>query len=203
MEQILTRLIQDFEQGKMSRRQLVQGLMTAVAGASALVGTTPEAVAQQTPGQNPNRGSGFTPQGRKLAPPLNPLNPPGVTTALTGVGVAHISFDVKDCGKAAYFYADLFGLRVFQGPNTNEAHCQCGDTYLTFRNSDKPNTPYVQHIAIAVLPWDNYQDSSIKGSKAAEAELRKRGIKVGDGDPMVDAEGFPVQIIGPYYRTKN
>ena len=199
MEHIFTKLVKDFEEGKMSRRQLIQGLMiTATAASAAVVG----AAAQQAAPEGPGRGSGFTPRGT-LAPRMDPLNPPGVTTSLTAVGVSHISFDVKDCAKTAHFYADLFGMRVFQGPNTNEAHCRVGETYLTFRNRPT-NTGRVQHIAIAVIPWDNYQDSSIKGSKTAEAELRKRGVPIGTGDPTVnDPEGFPIQIIGPYYQTKN
>lgn len=44
MEQIITRLLQDFEQGKMTRRQLIQSLTVAATAASA-VGTAPAASA--------------------------------------------------------------------------------------------------------------------------------------------------------------
>ena len=180
MEHIIAKLLQDFEQGKMSRRQLLQTLALTAAAASA-------AGAAQT-----SAASG---------------------TKLQGVGISHISFDVADYRKTSAFYADLFGIELFQGTLKTQNHGRVGKsgTYVTFRGAgnrgraaDTP-TGRVQHIAIAVEPWANHADSRITGAPAVEAELKRRGLPINQtGDPQVlDPEGFPLQLIGKTYETKN
>ena len=93
MEHIIAKLLQDFEQGKMSRRQLLQSLALTAAAASA-------AGAAQT-----SAASG---------------------TKLQGVGISHISFDVADYQKTSTFYADLFGIELFQGTLKTQNHGRVG-----------------------------------------------------------------------------
>ena len=49
MESVIAKLLQDFEQGKMNRRQLIQSLSMAAAAAAAAAGMAPEARAAGKP----------------------------------------------------------------------------------------------------------------------------------------------------------
>src|SRR2546428_8300537 len=49
MESVIAKLLQDFEQGKMNRRQLIQSLSVAAAAAAAAVGMAPAAKAASNP----------------------------------------------------------------------------------------------------------------------------------------------------------
>ena len=49
MESVIAKLLQDFEQGKMNRRQLIQSLSVAAAAAAAAAGMAPEARAAGKP----------------------------------------------------------------------------------------------------------------------------------------------------------
>ena len=82
MESIIAKLVQDFEQGKMSRRQLVQSLTIAAATTAGLV---PGARAAQAPAPTGKLEAGY---------------------------VNHISYSVNDYAKCRDFYADLLGMKV-------------------------------------------------------------------------------------------
>ncbi|OFV93464.1 MAG: hypothetical protein A3H28_16660 [Acidobacteria bacterium RIFCSPLOWO2_02_FULL_61_28] len=183
MEHIYAKILQDFEQGKTSRRQLIRNLARAVTGAAAVVAAAPA----QTPA--------------------------AAGTGLKAVSIGHISFDVADYKKTSDFYADFFGAKIFQGTNKNENHARIGETYITFRgpniHKNAQPTPRVDHIAIAVEPWDNQNDPGLTGLGAGaprlQAELKRRGIPLlpGTDIKVKDPEGFIVQIIGRRYETKN
>src|SRR2546425_3570146 len=49
MESVIAKLLQDFEQGKMNRRQLIQSLSVAAAAAAAAAGMAPAAKAASNP----------------------------------------------------------------------------------------------------------------------------------------------------------
>lgn len=82
MEQIIAKLLQDFEQGKMNRRQLIQSLALTATAASAVsaAASAPAAAADS---------KGFK-----------------------AVYINHVSFQVADYAKTRDFYADLFGMKV-------------------------------------------------------------------------------------------
>ena len=82
MEQIITKLVQDFEQGKMTRRQLIQGLTLAATAAISGVSAA-SAVPAQANGH--------------------------VAKALA---FNHVSYQVSDYKKCRDFYAGLFGMKV-------------------------------------------------------------------------------------------
>src|SRR5438093_13665926 len=82
MEQIITKLVQDFEQGKMTRRQLIQSLtLTATAAVSGL----------STASAAPAQANGY------------------VAKALA---FNHVSYQVSDYKKCRDFYSGLFGMKV-------------------------------------------------------------------------------------------
>src|SRR5258707_290042 len=103
MEHIFENLVQDFVQGKMTRRQLIQNLMvsTTAAAAAGTVGAAPASAA--------------------------------AVTSAKAQFVHHVTWDVKDHHKVAAFYQDVLGMKTFQGKIPQEVHARCGDTYLTWR----------------------------------------------------------------------
>ena len=82
MEQIIAKLLQDFEQGKLNRRQLIQSLALSATAASAVsaAAAAPAAAADS---------KGFK-----------------------ALYINHISYQVADYAKTRDFYADLFGMEV-------------------------------------------------------------------------------------------
>lgn len=84
MEGLIAKLLQSFEGGKMTRRELIQSLALAVTVASS-VSAAPGAPSA------PQDGTGFK-----------------------AIGVNHISYEVRDYAKIRDFYAELLGMKVSQ-----------------------------------------------------------------------------------------
>ena len=95
MKRSVTRILDEFDSGRMSRRQLLRVLGAAVAAA-------PVASLAQTAGG-----------GRSAAPrDSTPLVPPFEATGWKTVWLDHLSYQCTDYRKAAAFYATLMGWRV-------------------------------------------------------------------------------------------
>ena len=82
MESIIAKLLQDFEQGKMTRRQLIQTLALTATAASAL----------------------------DAAPAVPAALADGYVAKVTSIN--HVSYQVSDYKKVRDFYAGLFGMQV-------------------------------------------------------------------------------------------
>ncbi len=82
MEHIIAKLLQDFEQGKMTRRQLIQSLTLTATAASAL-NAAPAAAAAPEDGY-----------------------------VAKAVSLNHVSYQVADYTKVRDFYAGLFGMKI-------------------------------------------------------------------------------------------
>ena len=95
----LTQLFDDFDGGRLSRRQLLQAL------AAAAVTAPVASFAQQPAGQRP--------AGRGAAPvDTTPLVPPFEATGWKTVWLDHLNYQCVDYKKAAAFYATLMGWKV-------------------------------------------------------------------------------------------
>ena len=126
MEHIIASLLNDFEHGKMTRRQLIQSLALTAAAASA-AGAAPLAAAPA-----PAEGMKF-----KL------------------LTVNHVSYNVADYKKTRDFYTDLFDLKVTQDNGTSQCYLSFANTFIIPRNARgdrKP--PLVDHIAYTIDNWD-------------------------------------------------
>ena len=124
MERLIGALLEDFERGKLSRRQLVRSLAGAITAAVAGVGASPSASAQNPPGK------GFK-----------------------AVSVHHISYRVKDYGKTRDFYSDLLGMPV-RGDTGKQCSLIFGDSVLIVRGGGADGrTPLVDHIAYTIDAW--------------------------------------------------
>jgi catechol 2,3-dioxygenase-like lactoylglutathione lyase family enzyme len=182
MEGLIAKLLEDFERGKMNRRQLISslacvGAVAAGAGSAAAleIGAGTDARAEATRASN-----------------LMPV-PAAAAQGFRGVAVNHISYQVSDYAKTRDFYADLLGMRVV-GDTGKQCFLILGDTntFLIPRNAPAgAPTPRIDHIAYTIENWDK---------NAVKAELDRRGL-----NPQADTEnsfhvkdpnGFDLQISG-------
>jgi catechol 2,3-dioxygenase-like lactoylglutathione lyase family enzyme len=180
METVIARLLEDFERGKMTRRQLIQSLaMAAMAGPAA-------AVAAQTP---------VTPSAASSPAPWKT------------VWLDHISYQVSDYKRSVEFYKNLMGWEVQNDTGTRQATLKIGDVGgIIIRNSRQPAadsqpsasgrppvTGVIDHISFGIEPWD---------TDKVKAELERRGLKprpdmVGENFKsfhVKDPDGWDLQI---------
>jgi len=125
MEAIVAKLLEEFEQGKLSRRQLIQSLALGVSAASV-------ANAAQAPG------------------PASPS-----VSKFKVINADHISYQVADYTKSRDFYTAILGMDIYRDdPKRQECRMTFGDTMLIARNAPS-GTPRVDHIAYSIADWKN------------------------------------------------
>jgi catechol 2,3-dioxygenase-like lactoylglutathione lyase family enzyme len=180
MENVIAGLLSEFENGKMTRRQLIQSLAlaaVAAAPASTVVGQTPPAAASSAPA-------------------------PWKT-----VWLDHISYAVSDYKKSTAFYTNLMGWEVQNDNGTNQATLKIGNVGgIIIRNRREPAanpqptqpgrpplTGVINHISYGISPWN---------TEAVKAELERRGLNprpdmVGENFKsyhVTDPDGWDLQI---------
>lgn len=156
MEHVIANLLQDFERGKMNRRQLIRSL--SVAAAAAAAASLGPVVAQPA----------FAFAGGKKP---------------KAIGVNHISIQAPDYQKQSEFYSSLLGLPIQVDKPDKSNLIQVGETTLIFQNLGvrekaipgvKPehgsDDPGVDHISYTIADWDS------GGDEAMAAELKSRGL---------------------------
>jgi len=158
MEHIVAKLVQEFEQGKLTRRQLIQNLTLAATAASAAT-AVPAAAAEGK--------------------------------VMTATNFNHVSYQVSDYTKTRDFYVGLFGMKVSED-NGMQCRLSFGNSILVVRNRQPAGK--VDHIAYTVANWD-------KEKEAIEAEVKRRGLKIVQGDiktslHVLDPDGLGVQFGG-------
>jgi catechol 2,3-dioxygenase-like lactoylglutathione lyase family enzyme len=199
MERLIAKLLGDFENGKMSRRQLIQSL--------ALCATAPAAAASaaQAPAASTAAAAAGAPAPWKT------------------VWLDHISYAVADYKKSAAFYSSLMGWTIRNDNGTNQATLDIGDVGgIIIRNSRRPAgeearpapaaaqpgqpprpplTGVINHISYGVTPWN---------TEAVKAELERRGLNprpdmVGDtfkSFHVFDPDGWDLQISNKTGNTR-
>jgi catechol 2,3-dioxygenase-like lactoylglutathione lyase family enzyme len=220
MESVIAGLLKDFEDGKMTRRQLIQSLALAAAAA----GT----------------GAPLLAQGAQKASSIPPPNNPAPWKT---VWLDHISYAVSDYRRSTAFYRDLMGWEIKNDNGTSQCTLKIGDIgEIIIRNRREPGsagpngangqrgadsaaaasssttsqasasstptagaggqqgqgnrppiTGVINHISWGVQPWN---------TDAVKAELEKRGLNprpdmVGDNFKsfhVTDPDGWDLQI---------
>jgi catechol 2,3-dioxygenase-like lactoylglutathione lyase family enzyme len=150
MESVIDGLLKDFENGRLTRRQLIRSLaMAALAAPAAAHAQAPAATAKATS--------------------------PWKTTALD-----HISYAVADYKKSVAFYSELMGWEVRNDNGTNQCTMGIGSIgEIIIRNRRDPPaadaregrpplTGVINHISWGVDPWN---------TDSVKAELERRGLK--------------------------
>src|SRR6185295_8005424 len=116
MEHVIENLLQDFERGKMSRRQLIQSL--ALAAAAAAPGATLLAQGAKAPSMIP---------AAKDPAPWKP------------VWLDHISYAVSDYRRSTAFYRDLMGWEIKNDNGNNQCTLNInGRGEIIIRNRREP-----------------------------------------------------------------
>jgi catechol 2,3-dioxygenase-like lactoylglutathione lyase family enzyme len=197
MESVIAGLVKDFEDGRMTRRQLIQSL------ALVAVGAVP--------------GTAALAQGAAQRPPAPPIPQAFEPTGWKTVWLDHISYAVSDYRKSTAFYRDLMGWTVRNDNGTNQATLNInGMGGIIIRNrrapaegqptsppasasqgTSTPNQPpitgVINHVSWGVQPWD---------TEKVKAELEKRGLNprpdmVGENFKswhVKDPDGWDLQI---------
>jgi catechol 2,3-dioxygenase-like lactoylglutathione lyase family enzyme len=110
---------------------------------------------------------------------------------LNVTNINHVSYQVADYAKTRDFYAGLFGMKVSEDDG-KQCRLSFGDNMLVVRN--RQPAPKVDHIAYTIANWDTEKE-------AVEAEVRRRGLKIVQGDiktslHILDPDGLGVQFGG-------
>jgi catechol 2,3-dioxygenase-like lactoylglutathione lyase family enzyme len=193
MEHVIAGLLTDFEQGRMTRRQLIRSLALSAASPAA-------AAAVQASAQDASR----------IPAPKNPA--PWKTVYLD-----HISYAVSDYRRSAAFYRDLMGWELKQDEGQRQCTLKIGDIgeiivrngrqvgesngsstgqTVGARESSEPKPPLtgvINHISWGVQPWD---------TEKVKSELERRGLNprpdmVGSSYKsfhVFDPDGWDLQI---------
>ena len=124
MENLIAKLLQDFEHGKMTRRQLIQSLALAATAASA---------ASAVPAAAAPAGSD--------------------STILKATYLNHVGYQVKDYAKSRDWYGELFGMKVALDDG-KKANMAVGESLLIFHTKQSASTPTVDHVCLTIADWD-------------------------------------------------
>ncbi|HEV2287475.1 MAG TPA: VOC family protein [Candidatus Acidoferrales bacterium] len=129
MEQIISRMVEDYTCGKTSRRELIRGLAVLCAAA-----TTSTTIGATSVGAAPAAASG---------------------TGFKAASVNHISYQCDDYAKTRDFYADLLGMEPHNDDGT-QCYMRFGESVLIPRNmKDRvSHTAGIDHIAYTIENWN-------------------------------------------------
>jgi len=164
---------QDFKEGKMNRRQLLQAL-GLTAGAASVAGSLVHAQQAEAPGPRMRWMKSSYPR----SGPFKTLS------------VNHISYSVPDQRKARAWYIDLLGMQaVFDNGRSTALRFGIPWNHIYLgQNADPKAKAAIGHMAYAV------EDFRLD---AVEAELKARGLVANyDGPEMIhtdDPEGYRLQ----------
>ena len=187
MESVIAGLLQEFENGRLTRRQLIQSLALAAAAAAP--------------------GGTLLAQGAQKA---STIPAPKDAAPWKTVWLDHISYAVSDYRRSAAFYRDLMGWEIKNDEGQRQATLKIGDVgEIIIRNNRQaategtagngggqprpPVTGVINHISWGVSPWD---------TDKVKAELERRGLNprpdmVGTDFKsfhVLDPDGWDLQI---------
>jgi catechol 2,3-dioxygenase-like lactoylglutathione lyase family enzyme len=178
MEAVISNLLSAFENGRVSRRQLVRSLAVAVGGAAVLGGAeTAEAATKGT----------------------------GSAGAFKTASLDHISYQVSDYGRSRDFYADLMGWEVADDDGERQALMHIGDAgSIIVRNAfqpisipsrgGKPVTSLIDHISWTIEDWDPDHVREELESRGLEPRRDQNGGPTYDSFHVKDPDGWDLQI---------
>ena len=176
METIITGLLNDFEKGKMTRRQLIQSLALAAAAAGPVATL-----------------------GAQTASTIPAATAPA---AFKTVWLDHISYAVTDYRKSTAFSRDLMGWEIKNDDGKGQCTMKIGDIgEIIIRNKREgaaapaaaPVTSVINHISFGIDKWN---------TETVKTALEKRGLAPrvdNQGDEfksfhVKDPDGWDLQI---------
>lgn len=166
MENVIAKLLQDFEHGKMTRRQLIRSLALAATAASAA----------------------------SAVPAIAAPAAAGGGTVVKTTYLNHVGFQVANYAKSRDWYADLFGMKVALDDG-KKANLAVGESLVIFHNRQSASTPIVDHICFTIADWDTDKsvrgkvEAELK-RRGLETQSTANSIDIKDPD------GFRLQLGG-------
>ena len=166
MENLIAKLLGDFEHGKMTRRQLIQSLALAATAASA-ASAVPAAAAPAAASDS---------------------------TILKATYLNHVGYQVKDYARSRDWYGELFGMKVALDDG-KKANMAVGESLLIFHTKQAASTPTVDHVCLTIADWDKDKSVKEKVAgelKRRGLEVRTTEGSFHFKDP----DGFELQVGG-------
>lgn len=170
MEAVISKMVKDFEDGRISRRDLVKSLALA---AMFVPGSASESRAATA--------SGTAAEG-------------GFKT----LSLDHISYQVADYKKSRDFYTGLMGMKVQADNGTSQAVLEFGESLLIVRTPRQgPGEGKVDHISYKIADWDTDTVKAELERRGLTPRLDKGGDTPNYVSFHVeDPDGFDLQISG-------
>ena len=166
----INKIVDDFERGRLSRRQLVASLI-GIGAATATLDSS--AWAQQSTDD----------QSRDSDREQNESN----SRTFHATGLDHIALDVTDVARSREFYAKHLGLRVIRGDDRALFMGAERDFFLTLFRAERPR---MHHYCYSIREFN--ADDAVQ--KLADAGLRPE--RTGNRVYFPDPDGLTVQITG-------
>jgi catechol 2,3-dioxygenase-like lactoylglutathione lyase family enzyme len=162
------KIVDEFQHGQLSRRQLVARLMGLGAAIATMKGTT---IAQE----EQNAGTQTAEEGAATAPTFQ------------ATGLDHIALDVVDVPRSRDFYAKHLGLRVVRGDDNALFMGADRDFFLTLFRAERPQ---LNHYCYSIRDFN--ADDAVQKIRDAGLRPRREGNRVYFPDP----DGLTVQVTG-------
>jgi catechol 2,3-dioxygenase-like lactoylglutathione lyase family enzyme len=168
MAYTIMKSLQDLEDGKMTRRQLIQCLTLGATAASAACAAS---IASTVSAASPAAAAG--------------------NKGLKAIAYNHISYETPDFDKSRDFYAELLGMKVVYD-DAKECALQFGDPFnglYVRRAHNAGDKARVEHCCFTIANYDGHE---------VEAELKRHDPNAkSDGIyewMLHDPDGFPIQV---------
>ena len=171
MQAQLTQLVNDFEHGRLSRRQLITQLMAAgaaVAGAQGCVHAGQLVAAH-------------------ASSPLS-ADPPAATPTFKATALNHIALAVTDVARSRKFYETHLGMTLRRDGGEQSCFLSCGKDWLALFKAKEPR---MHHYCYTIS--DYTADSAVARLEAAGLKPKRRSNRV----YFDDLDGLEVQVSAP------
>jgi catechol 2,3-dioxygenase-like lactoylglutathione lyase family enzyme len=169
---VIDRIVDDFEQGRLSRRQLV----TTLVGLGAAMATGAQGLVAQQPAEGASESTEQE-DGRQATE--------GPTFEATGLD--HIALDVSDINRSRDFYMKHLGLRVVRGDDRALFLGADREFFLTLFQAERPR---MHHYCYSIRNFN--ADDAVQ--KLADAGLRPQ--RMGNRVYFPDPDDLTVQVTG-------
>lgn len=164
---LVTKIVDEYDRGKLSRRQLATRLMGLGAALATFKGAA--WAEEPTAGAGQNKG-----------------NEQGPRPTFQATGLGHVALDVTDVDHSRKFYEEHLGLRVIRGTGDDVSFLGADrDFFLTLFRAEKPG---LNHYCYAIEHYD--PQAAVQRLEAAGIHPRRTGGRVYFPDP----DGITVQI---------
>ena len=176
MERYISQLVDQFVDGRITRRGLVQSIAAAVS---------------------------LTASGARAAQPSEAASAGGEPFKV--IDVNHISYQVKDYRKTRDFYSKVLGMKVSHDDGKQQCYLGFGHTLLIARNAEAgTHTPTVDHMCYTLADYGTTEADLATKGKAVFDRLKAFGLDPKPDTKLSwfvqDPDGYKVQLASSLMR---